>query len=177
MFFLVCAPGIVTGWPRLTASEAAGGSGRHTVASFFLATGVRLEPDGRNGRGARPNRLKEAGDQMARQGAEYIVAKGGKKMLRSINIFIGGRRTSIRLSPVVADSVEKIAARERCEPDELYTWIDRKKGKGVSRTAAIRDFALGYFIDAGTPAGHRKAGHGKLIGKHGRGLHRSRPTT
>jgi predicted DNA-binding ribbon-helix-helix protein len=99
---------------------------------------------------------------MARQSAEFIVAKGGKKKLRGFNIVVGDRRTSVRLSPVMADAVEEIATREGCELDELYTYIDRKKEKGVSRATAIRDFALGYFMDA-TEAGHRKAGHGKLI--------------
>lgn len=100
---------------------------------------------------------------MARQDTKFIVAKGGKKTLRGFNIRVGDRRTSVRLSPVVADAVEKIAAHERCELGELYTYIDRKKEKGVSRATAIRDFALGYFMEAGTKAGHRKAGHGKLI--------------
>ena len=104
---------------------------------------------------------------MARQSTEFIVAEGGKKMLRAFNIQIGNKRTSVRLSPIVAGAVEKIAARERCEVDELYSYIDRKKEKGVSRATAIRDFALRYFIEACTEAGHRRAGHGKLIRKHG----------
>ena len=52
-----------------------------------------------------------------------------------------------------------------CEFNELYCYIDRTKERGVSRATAIRDFAPGYFIEGGTEAGHRKAGHGKLIGK------------
>jgi predicted DNA-binding ribbon-helix-helix protein len=118
--------------------------------------------------GGNRNRLKDAaGDRMARQRSGYFVAKGGKKVLRGFNIQIGDRRTSVRLSPVVADAVEKIAARECCELGELYTYIDRKKEKGISMATAIRDFALRYFIEAGTIAGHRRAGHGKLIRKHG----------
>jgi len=101
---------------------------------------------------------------MARQGAEFIVARDGTKKLRGFNIWVGGRRTSVRLSPVAADAMEKIAEREGCELDELYSYIDRKKEKGVRRATAIRDFALGYFMDAATKAGHRKVGHGKLIG-------------
>jgi predicted DNA-binding ribbon-helix-helix protein len=96
---------------------------------------------------------------------KYIARKGGKKTLPAFNIRIGEHRTSVRLSPVVADAVEQIADRERCELDELYSYIDRKKEKGVSRTMAIRDFALRYFMEAGTKDGHRKAGHGKLIRK------------
>ena len=116
--------------------------------------------------GGNRNRLKEAaGHRMARRRSGYILAKGGKKTLPTFNIRIGQKRTSVRLSPVVADAVEKIAARERCELYELYTYIDRTKEKGVSRSTAIRDFALEYFMDAATESGHRREGHGKLIGK------------
>src|SRR5579863_6080269 len=99
---------------------------------------------------------------MARQNAAFIV-KSGKKHLRGCNIYVGGKRTTVRLSPVVADAIEKIAAHERCSLDELYTHIDRTKERGVSRSTAIREFALRYFIEAGTKAGHRKAGHGELL--------------
>jgi hypothetical protein len=102
---------------------------------------------------------------MARQNTKFIVTEGGKKTLRAFNIQVGDRRTTVRLSPVVVKAVAKIAARERCGLDELYSYIDRKKEKGISRATAIRDFALQYFIDAGTDAGHRKAGHGNLIEK------------
>jgi predicted DNA-binding ribbon-helix-helix protein len=102
---------------------------------------------------------------MARRGPEYIAGKDGKKVLPSFNIRIGKHRTSVRLSPVVADAVEQIADRERCALHELYTYIDRTKEKGVSRSSAIRDFALEYFMDAATESGHRREGHGKLIGQ------------
>jgi predicted DNA-binding ribbon-helix-helix protein len=111
---------------------------------------------------------------MARQNSKFIVAADGKKLLPSFNIYIRDRRTTVRLSPVVADAIEKIAERERCELDELYSYIDRKKGKGVSRATAIRDFALRYFIEAGTKAGHRRAGHGDLINRPKRSLRRAR---
>jgi len=102
---------------------------------------------------------------MARKGTEFIVAKSGKKVLRGFNIRVGDRRTSVRLSPVLADAVAQIADRERCELHELYTYIDRTKEKGVSRATAIRDFAIEYFMDAATESGHRREGHGKLIGQ------------
>ena len=102
---------------------------------------------------------------MARLRSGYIVAKGGKKTLPTFNIRVGKHRTSVRLSPVAADAVEQIADRERCELNELYSHIDRTKEKGVSRATAIRDFALEYFMDAATESGHRREGHGKLIGQ------------
>jgi predicted DNA-binding ribbon-helix-helix protein len=102
---------------------------------------------------------------MARQNTKFIVTTDGKKTLPSFNIRIRDSRTTVRLSPVVAKAVEKIAAREGCGLDELYSYIDRKKEKGVTRATAIRDFAIRYFMEAGTEAGHRKAGHGHLIAK------------
>ena len=74
----------------------------------------------------------------------------------------------------VLDAIEKIAAREGCDLDELYSYIDHKKEKGVSRTTAIRDFALRYFMEAGTKAGHRNAGHGRLISRRERRMRQAR---
>lgn len=102
---------------------------------------------------------------MARRRSGYIAGKGGKKMLPNFNIRIGQHRTTVRLSPVAASAVEEIADRERCELNELYSHIDKKKEKGVSRATAIRDFALQYFMDAATESGHERARHGKLIRK------------
>ena len=124
--------------------------------------------------GGNRNRLKEAaGHPMARRGPEYIAGKGGKKMLPSFNICIGKHRTSVRLSPVVAEAVENIADRERCELDELFTYIDRKKVKGGSRSTAISEFALEYFMDAATESGHEREGHGKLISRPERRVRRA----
>ena len=125
--------------------------------------------------GGNRNRLKEAaGDRMARRKSGYIVREGGKKTLRGLNIQIGKLRTTVRLSPIILTAVGKIAERERCELDELYSHIDRKKEKGISRATAIREFAIRYFMDAATDTGHRKAGHGNLISTPDRRLRRTR---
>jgi len=106
---------------------------------------------------------------MARRKSGYIVREGGKKTLRGFNIQLGKKRTTVRLSPLIVKAVERIAARERCEVDDLYSHIDRTKEKGISRATAIREFGIRYFMEAATEAGHRKAGHGKLIAKMKRG--------
>lgn len=111
---------------------------------------------------------------MARRKSGYIVRQGGKKTLRGLNIQIGKLRTTVRLSPIIITAVGKIAERERCGLDELYSHIDRKKEKGVSRATAIREFAIRYFMDAATETGHRKAGHGNLISTPERSLRRTR---
>jgi len=102
---------------------------------------------------------------MAKRRSGYIVDRRGKKTLRSFNINVGEIRTSVRLSPTVLKAVARIAEREGCDSDQLYTYIDLTKEKGLSRATAIRDFVTRYFMDAATEAGHRKAGHGKLLGK------------
>ena len=102
---------------------------------------------------------------MARQRSGYIVAEGGKKTLPTFNIRIGDKRTSIRLSPILDQAIVRIAKREDCDVDDLCSYIDRTKGRGVARSTAIREFALAYFMHAATEAGHRRAGHGKLIRK------------
>jgi len=57
----------------------------------------------------------------------------------------------------------RIARLEDCGVDDLCSYIDRTKEIGVARSTAIREFVIRYFMDAATEAGHRKAGHGKLI--------------
>jgi predicted DNA-binding ribbon-helix-helix protein len=106
---------------------------------------------------------------MARRSTGYIVTSSGKKKLRGVNIKLGKKRTSVRLSPAFAHAIEKIAEREHCTLNELYGYIVRRKKKGVGRSTAIRNFVVRYFMDAATEAGHRKAGHGKLVGKAKRG--------
>lgn len=96
-------------------------------------------------------------------------------MLPNFNIYIGEKRTSIRLSPIIVNAVERIAAREHCELDELCSHIDRTKGRGIPLSTAIREFAIRYFMDAATEAGHRKAGHGELMQK--ARLRRARPAS
>jgi predicted DNA-binding ribbon-helix-helix protein len=119
--------------------------------------------------------LKQAGgDRVTRPRTTFIVAEDGKKKLRNFNIYVGDKRTSVRLSPTIANAIEKIAARERCDLDELYTHINRTKERGVSRSTAIRDFALRYFMEADTNDGHRRAGHGKLISSRKRRPRRAR---
>ena len=89
----------------------------------------------------------------------------GKRRLRSFYIRVGDTGPPVQSSPVEHDAIERIAELERCKVGELYEYVDHTKEEGVSRATAIRDFALRYFMEAGTAAGHRKAGHGKLIGK------------
>jgi predicted DNA-binding ribbon-helix-helix protein len=94
---------------------------------------------------------------------EYIVRRDGKKNLRGFNIQIGEKRTTVRLSPGALQAIKKIAELEDCNTGKIFSYIYRTKEEGTSNATAIRDFAFKYFMDAATPEGHFRAGHGQLI--------------
>ncbi|MGE0256284.1 MAG: ribbon-helix-helix domain-containing protein [Alphaproteobacteria bacterium] len=65
-------------------------------------------------------------------------------MLINRNVTVGGRRTSLRLEPEFWDALADIATREGLTLDHLCSLIDSQRG-GLSRTAAIRIYIVGYF--------------------------------
>jgi hypothetical protein len=89
-------------------------------------------------------RKKRQGIGWLRQNTKFIVARGGKKTLHDFNIRVGDRRTSVRLSPVVADAVKKIAARERCELGHLRELSIKALDLRYRPAFAYRDW-LGYL--------------------------------
>ena len=94
------------------------------------------------------------------------TADGGMRTpvrgLRSHNIVIDGKRTSIRLDPISLDALHEIAARERTTVNDLCTLIHkRNKGNDFTFTAAIRIFLLSYYRAAATEEGHKVAGHSR----------------
>ena len=78
--------------------------------------------------------------------------------LRSGNVTVAGRRTSIRLEPAMWQALREIGAREGKTMNALVTEIERGRAQS-SLTAAIRVFLLDYFKAAATEEGHRRAGH------------------
>jgi predicted DNA-binding ribbon-helix-helix protein len=78
--------------------------------------------------------------------------------LRSGNVTVGRRRTSIRLEPAMWQALREIGAREGKTMHALVTEIERGRAQS-SLTAAIRVFLLDYFRAAATEEGHRRAGH------------------
>jgi hypothetical protein len=76
-------------------AETLCGSGRHTVAAFFLATGVRVEPGRRNGGAQRPqsspgapSRTRLAGVRPP-AGARGPAWNGAPQTLRCVRLFRG----------------------------------------------------------------------------------------
>lgn len=79
-------------------------------------------------------------------------------MLINRNVTVGGRRTSLRLEPEFWDALADIAGREGLSLDHLCGLIDSQRG-GLSRTAAIRIYIVGYF-NALRRAERQSAGRG-----------------
>ena len=96
----------------------------------------------------------------------------GVEPLKSMNIMVGGHRTSMRLEPSMWDALEDIARREGRTVNKLCTEIKerldeqaRRRGTpadaaDVTLTSAVRVFIAAYFRRACTEDGHVRAGHG-----------------
>jgi len=76
------------------------------------------------------------------------------------NIVVGGRRTSVRLEPVMWEALKDIARRQEVTVHDLVTEIDRQR-EGSSLTAAIRihivDFYRAASLQAAQPSPVRPA--------------------
>ena len=96
--------------------------------------------------------------QRTRDGIKAQPVGSRVSTLRSGNVTVAGRRTSIRLEPAMWQALREISAREGKTPHALVTEIARARAQS-SLTAAIRVFLLDYFRAAATEEGHRRAGH------------------
>jgi predicted DNA-binding ribbon-helix-helix protein len=71
------------------------------------------------------------------------------------NIVVAGHRTSVRLEPLMWDSLRDIARRRSIGLNELVTEIDGRR-EASSLTAAIRVYIVGFYrstsIEADRPA-------------------------
>jgi predicted DNA-binding ribbon-helix-helix protein len=63
------------------------------------------------------------------------------------NVVVAGHRTSVRLEPLMWDSLRDIARRRRVGLNELVTEIDSRR-EGLSLTAAIRVYIVGFYRNA-----------------------------
>ena len=93
----------------------------------------------------------------------YVVSDSGKSKLRTYNISVGNRRTTIKLAPEIYGAIEKIAEIEQCSPKDVFEFIAQKKEDHPALATAVSVFVIDYFMQAATQEGHSKAGHGSLI--------------
>jgi len=96
--------------------------------------------------------------QGAHNGFKASLSGSQESTLRSGNVTVGGRRTSIRLEPAMWQALREISVREAKTMHALVTEIERGRAQS-SLNAAIRVFLLDYFRAAATEEGHRRAGH------------------
>src|ERR1039458_9837309 len=68
-----------------------------------------------------------------------------------------------RWRPRPTSPLKRLPRIEKCEPKDIFEFIAIKKEKATALSTAITVFTVQYFMDAATPEGHRKAGHGSLI--------------
>jgi len=96
---------------------------------------------------------------------EFLDSVGEKKPNRSAlvsrNVWIGKRRTSIKLEPVFWDILERVCKREGMSIHEICTSVyERDSGYGL--TGAIRVFLLTYAWTAGMEESLSVAPDGRL---------------
>ena len=63
------------------------------------------------------------------------------------NVVVAGRRTSVRLEPLMWDSLRDIAQRRELGLNELVTEIERRR-EALSLTAAIRIYIVDFYRSA-----------------------------
>lgn len=67
------------------------------------------------------------------------------------NVVVGGRRTSVRMEPLLWESLSDISRREGRNINDIVSMIDGRRGDSAL-TAALRIFILSYFRTASGPA-------------------------
>jgi predicted DNA-binding ribbon-helix-helix protein len=68
--------------------------------------------------------------------------------VRSRNVSVGRRRTSVRFDAPTWRALHQIMQREDVTLDELCTLIDEAKPLRFSLTVAIRCYVVGYLMEA-----------------------------
>ena len=72
------------------------------------------------------------------------------------NVVVGGRRTSVRLEPMMWDALQDVARRLHVTLHDLVTEIDRERSAS-SLTAAIRVYLVDHYRAAAFGAGRPPA--------------------
>lgn len=70
--------------------------------------------------------------------------KGNQALLVCRNVTVNGRRTSLRMEPLLWDSLKEIAGREGMTIHKVCSEIDRRRGV-ANLTAALRVFIISYY--------------------------------
>jgi predicted DNA-binding ribbon-helix-helix protein len=78
------------------------------------------------------------------------------------NVVVAGRRTSVRLEPVMWEALQEIVRQQETNINQLVTEIDRQRDSS-SLTAAIRVYIVDLYRAAATAPGDRAADRGARL--------------
>ncbi len=92
-------------------------------------------------------------------GVQIAAEQASDSTLVSRNVTVNGRRTSLRLEPLMWEALAEIVQRENSSVNDLVSRIENRRAAS-SLTAAVRVFIVSYFRAAATEDGHAGAGHG-----------------
>lgn len=81
-------------------------------------------------------------------GSEQETPQSG---LVSRNVVVSGRRTSMRLEPVLWDALREICDREGKPMSELCSAVEQGKPSYATLTSSVRAFIVDYFRAAAAP--------------------------
>lgn len=73
--------------------------------------------------------------------------KNNQAALVCRNVTVNGRRTSLRMEPLLWDSLKEIVERENLSINQVCSEIDDRRG-GANLTAALRVFIISYYRSA-----------------------------
>lgn len=76
--------------------------------------------------------------------------KSNQALLVCRNVTVNGRRTSLRMEPLLWDSLKEIAQREGLTIHKMCSEIDCRRGP-ANLTAALRVFIISYYRRAAVP--------------------------
>lgn len=107
-------------------------------------------------------------DEDARDSLQRAAMNAAASTLVSRNVTVNGKRTSLRLEPLMWEALAEIAQRENRHVNELVSMVEERR-TASSLTAAVRVFIVRYFRAAATEEGHAGAGHGSLATRSRRG--------
>ncbi|QCO05425.1 ribbon-helix-helix domain-containing protein [Azospirillum argentinense] len=85
-------------------------------------------------------------------------------MLVQKNVVVNGRRTSMRLEPMMWESLGDICSRKGASLNEVVSFVETKvlslDGACPNLASSVRAFVAEFYRTAATEEGHRLAGHG-----------------
>lgn len=77
--------------------------------------------------------------------------KNNQALLVCRNVTVNGRRTSLRMEPLLWGALREIAERESMTINRICSEIDDRRG-AANLTAALRVFIISYYRNAAIPS-------------------------